>query len=205
VEPPPAPPVVPPTIPLTIGLRRGNRQLAVEAGGQRFDCQTPCTLDVPPGEVRIGPPAGRWRRELTVSVDGPSEAVLSRDRSGLGTAGLALAAGGGALTALGIIVAVAASPGISSNPGFASDGSEGFETGDAVGLAITIPGALAFVTGLVLLAVAPETYSARVGPAAPPPPTPPAEASAPRRRPRLRAVSLAPVQGGAAASAALTF
>lgn len=203
--PPPEPPAAPATVPVTIGLRRGNRLLAVEAGGQRFECRTPCTLDVPAGEVRIGPPAGRWRRELAVQVDGPSQVTVARERSGVRTAGLALAVGGGALTALGIAVAVAASPMISSNPGLPTNGEDPAGA-NAAGLAIAIPGMLGFATGLVLLAVSPEAYTALVGPASAPGPA--AEEGEPRAsapRPRLRGLGLAPIDGGAAATALVTF
>jgi hypothetical protein len=147
VEPPPAPP----TVPVTFDVRRGRQRIAITAGGERHECLTPCTLDLQPGDVQIGPPAGRWESEVSFTVPGgPAVARIVRDRGRrLRGVGIGLAAGGGGLAAIGLIVAVLTSPAISNL---------GFEGGDAAGIALAVPGTLGFVAGLVLLAIAPESY-----------------------------------------------
>ena len=93
---------------------------------------------------------------------------------------------------IGLVVSVITSPAISNL---------GFEGGDAAGIALAVPGTLAFVAGLVLLAVVPESYRVQLESA----PQPPAEGPEPtaRRGLRLTSFGIAPLADGGATAGAL--
>jgi hypothetical protein len=140
-------------VPVTFDLERGRRQVTIRTGGEEIDCQTPCTVELPPGEVEVRPTAGSWADETRATIpDHAMVATLVRDRGRrLFIAGLSLLAAGAGVTVIGLAAGAA-----TDNP-MANYGPAAYAA---------IPGGLAFLTGLVLLAVAPESYRLELTPAA---------------------------------------
>ncbi len=151
LQPPPTEPVAPEpaepppparlTVPVSFSFGLGSQRIVVTMGEERFECRAPCTLDLPPGTASVGPAAGSWSDDATLVVpDTAVQANIVRTRGrGLRIAGYVLLGIGAA----GMV------------PGFAVTAAT---ENDGAGLGIAIPSALAFVTGLVLMAVSPEAY-----------------------------------------------
>jgi hypothetical protein len=194
VEPPqvdvePQPPIAA-TIPVRFTVGWGRQRIAVTSGELRLECLTPCTLELPPGQATIGPPTGNWRSEVTVDVeDHPIQAVIQRTEGrSRRVAGGALLGGGLALMTVGFAIAA-------SQSDLEADPNNSW-TGAAYGL--TLPGAVAAIVGLVLLAISPESYGVEVSDTPAPPAVNGDEAEAePSASARRRPLSFASTAGGA--------
>jgi hypothetical protein len=151
----PAPPASaePRTVPVTITFGRGSQRVIVHVGDSQIECRAPCTLDLPPGQATVGPTSGRWLGDVTFTVpEQPVEARLVRSRGRrLRLAGAILLGIGAAGLVPGLAVSAAASHEDNAEP-------------SGAGIGISIPSGLAFLTGLVLLAVVPEAYEASITP-----------------------------------------
>ena len=141
--PEPEPPVEPAraTVPVSFSFGSGSQRIVITMGEERFDCRAPCTLDLPPGSATVGPVRGSWSEEASLVV--PEAAVQANI---VRTRGRSLRIAGYVLLGIGAAGMV---------PGFAVTAAT---DANGAGIGITIPSALAFVTGLVLMAVSPEAY-----------------------------------------------